>query len=251
MKNKKFINIGSCDFSMEGWLTLDKPSHHYVSRQAPIDLPHDLMSFSPINLPDKSIEIAYSSHTIEHLSDIFVNHLFKEVYRIMEDGGTFRIACPDIGRCYDAYVAGDEEYISNWLLNPAGHKKFRSHGIGERFLFIFASYVSPYRDHIRVNKCYEQEIKKVFESMSKQDALTYFTSLCQQHAPTLQSQYPGEHISWWDYEKLKIELEKVGFKNISKQEYNESNNPNLCNFDCQNTDNTKTLNYTVFVECTK
>ena len=148
-------------------------------------------------------------------------------------------------------MSGDEEYISKWLLNPAGHKQFRSHGIGERFLFIFASYVSPYRKHIPVTKCDEQEIKDIFQTMNKQDALTYFTSKCQEHASSLQSKYPGEHISWWDHEKLKSMLESIGFKNVTKQKYNKSSNPNLENFDSLNADNVKALDYTLFLECEK
>ena len=73
------------------------------------------MSFNPIKLPDESVEIVYTSHTIEHIADIYVDHLFREVHRILKKGGTFRITCPDIGKCYDAYLARDEEYISNWL----------------------------------------------------------------------------------------------------------------------------------------
>ena len=255
MIEKKFINIGSCDFGMEGWLNLDKPCQHYAPRQQPIDIVYDLMSLNPITLRDECLEIAYTSHTIEHISDECVHHLFREVYRILKKGGTFRITCPDIGKCYDAYVAGDEEYISNWLLNPAGHKKFRSLGIGERFLFIFASYLSPYRDNINLNnkikKYKEHEIEKIFKSMNKHDALTFFASRCQQYASILQPRFPGEHIGWWDYDKLKDTLEVAGFKNITRQKFNQSNNKDLKDFDCHNCDNVKTLNYTLFLECEK
>ena len=253
LRNK--LNIGSCEFSMARWLNLDKPSDHYGERQRPIDVKHDLMSLNPIALPDESLQVAYTSHTIEHISDVYVHHMFSEVYRMLQKKGAFRISCPDIGKCYDAYLERDEEYISNWLLNPAGHKRFRSLGVGERFLFIFASYLSPYRDNIKcshpIKKYQEQEIEKIFTTMNKHDALTYFTSECQKYAPVLQPQYPGEHISWWSHDKLKDMLESVGFKNVAPQEFNQSANKHLKDFDGRNSDNVKTKDYTLFLECEK
>jgi predicted SAM-dependent methyltransferase len=141
MTEKKFINIVSCGFRKDGWINLDKFSSHYSAWQSPIDLEHDLMTFNAVRLPDKCLDIAYTSHTIEHLSDEHVHHLFKEVYRILKPGGVFRITCPDIDKCYDAYRNKDDEYISNW---KGRLESFRQLGIGERFLFLFASYLSPF-----------------------------------------------------------------------------------------------------------
>mgnify|MGYP003154343660 CR=1 FL=1 len=256
--NRDKINIGSCAFRKDGWLNLDKPCPHYSSRQNSIDLPHDLMTFDPLGIRDNALTGAYTSHTIEHLSDAHVEHLFKEVHRILEVGGVFRITCPDIGRCHDAYIKNDKEYISNWLLNPRGHEAYRACGLGEQFLFIFASYISPYRKHIidaghlgQVKKYCEDEITDIFKNKSREDALDFFTSECQKYAPVLQSRHPGEHISWWDYNKLNDLLKLIGFKNIELQTFNKSNYDVFKNFDECNEDNVKALNYTLFVECRK
>jgi predicted SAM-dependent methyltransferase len=256
MKKDK-INIGSCDFSKDGWYTLDKLCSHYSSRQNTIDIDHNLMSKNNIPLSDNSIKVAYSSHTIEHISDEYVQHLFDEVYRILEPGGMFRVTCPDIDRCYQAYMNDDREYIGNWLLNPVGKEKFKSHGLGEQFLFIFSSYLSPYRTHVttsdlgQIKKYTEEEINKVFTENTKTDALDFFTKECQEHAKSIQGNYPGEHISWWDYDKIKIFMECAGFKNVEKEHFNRSRSFELIGFDHLNTDNNKCLNYTVFVEAQK
>jgi len=256
VRNK--INIGSCRFRKEDWLNLDKPCAHYSSRQSPIDLPHDLMTLNPLNLRDASLAAAYTSHTIEHLSDPNVTHLFQEVYRILEKEGAFRITCPDIGKCYEAYTKNDKEYITNWLLNPRGRDAYQACGLGEQFLFIFASYLSPYRQHIThagpigpVKKYYENEIVEIFKNYSQADALTFFTTECQKYAPVLQSQHPGEHISWWDYNKLKKLLEEVGFRDVKLQVFNQSDYVVFQDFDECNEDNVKALNYTLFMECRK
>tara|TARA_R110000824_G_scaffold49838_9_gene139657 strand:+ start:1667 stop:2419 length:753 start_codon:yes stop_codon:yes gene_type:complete len=247
------INIGSCEFELKDWLNLDRPSEHYSTRQHRIDYPHDLMSFRPIPIKDGQISIAYTSHTIEHISDRYVNHLFKEVYRILESGGTFRVTCPDIGKCYDAYMANDKKYIEKWLLNPQGWDAFRSLGIGEEFLFIFASYLSPYGiiDNPNIKRYNEREITEIFERKNKVEALTHFTDECQVYAERMQPTHPGHHISWWDFDKLKDLLESVGFKDVISREYNQSGVPELKDFDQCNVDNTKTLDYTLFLECAK
>ena len=255
--NKDKINIGSCDFNQEGWYTLDKACPHYASRQNKIDINHDLMSSEVIPLEDNSIKIAYSSHTIEHITDKYVQHLFNEAYRILEPGGVFRVTCPDMGRCYQAYLDNDKEYIFNWLLNPQGHAKFRTHGIGEQLLFIFSSYLSPYRSHItssalgKIKKYSEEEISKIFQEKSKVDALNFFSEECQSHAESIQGMYPGEHINWWYFDKIKLFMERSGFKNIEQEHFNRSRNFDLIGFDQLNTDNNKCLNYTIFVEAQK
>jgi len=253
--NKKFINLGSYDFQMDGWLNLDKRISHYSAKQKRIDINHNLMSFDNIALPDNSLKIAYTSHTIEHISDCYVIHLFKEVYRLLEDGGVFRITCPDIEKCYNAYAEGDEEYISKWLLNPAGWERFRSFGIGERFLFIFASYLSPYRNNIsnfnHIKKYNEEEISGVFKEKDMSEALTFFTDICQKYASRLQALHPGEHIGWWSFDKLKKELIEIGFKNIEAYEYNESPTPELSGFDYHSHGNREQHEYSLFLECKK
>tara|TARA_R110000822_G_scaffold101312_9_gene227534 strand:+ start:953 stop:1450 length:498 start_codon:yes stop_codon:yes gene_type:complete len=124
------INIGSCGFRKDGWLNLDKPSSHYSAWQSPIDIEHDLMTLNPICIRDECLDIAYTSHTIEHLSDEYVYHLFKEVHRILKKGGVFRITCPDIGKCYEAYKSGNKNYISKW---KGEYRPFHELGIGEQF----------------------------------------------------------------------------------------------------------------------
>jgi len=244
---KKYINIGSCGFQHDGWLNLDKPSLHYSKWQRPIDLEHDLMTFNPICIRDESMEIAYTSHTIEHISDQYVFHLFKEVYRILKKGGVFRITCPDIDRCYEAYKNGNGEYISSW---KKGLATFRSLGIGEQFLFLFASYLSPFH-RSEVKKYREKEIREILDKREKNEALTFFTTECQMHAGSLQETYPGDHISWWGYEKLRKTLQKIGFKDVAPQEYCRSYAPELQGFDRHNEDNVQKLNHTLFLECIK
>ena len=255
------LNIGANSFREDGWLNLDHPSTRYSNEQAKIDVPHDLMSGESIALNDNTLKAAYTSHTIEHISDEYVEQTFKEVYRMLEPGGVFRVTCPDSDRLYKAYVNGDKEYLTSWVFpHPDGRQQFfRSFGLGEQLVFIVASNMSPYSkrnpDLARITEgievFQEPEIENILKTKSKEDALTFFTDACQERALHLQKQIPGNHVSWWNFEKIKNIMEKVGFKDAHKKKYNESDYEIFKNFDEKNKDSVAQKHYSVFVEAKK
>jgi predicted SAM-dependent methyltransferase len=248
------LNIGSNSFLKDGWLNLDKTSSRYTKEQSNIDIQHNLMSSKPILLDNESLVAAYTSHTIEHITDESVFRLFSEVYRMLEGGGAFRVTCPDIGKCYNSYILRDKDYIGDWLANVNARPSFKSYGLGEQFVFIFASYLSRFskrNGEDGVDYYTEEEIEKIFKRESKVDALNYFTKECQEQAIHLQEKTPGNHISWWDFDKIKSLMETVGFVNVSQKVFNESNYEVFKNFDELNKDSVTQKDYTVFVEAEK
>ena len=246
------LNIGANAFSQEGWMNLDKPSRRYRKEQGKIDIPHDLLSGNPISIDDGTLSAAYTSHTIEHVTDEAVKRLFGEVYRTLKDDGTFRVTCPDVGKCYSAYMSGDAEYIGNWLANKGKRERFKTqHGLGEQFVFIFASYLSTFNGQRGVRHYSEREITEIFKTKGKEEALTFFTDECQRTAIHLQEETPGNHVSWWDFDKIKNLMESVGFKDVKQKEFNESDYEVFQNFDELNKDNVTQRPYTVFVEARK
>lgn len=246
------LNIGANAFSKEGWLKLDKPSQRYRIEQGHIHIPHDLLSGDDIPIENKTLLAAYTSHTIEHITDDAVTHLFSEVYRMLKDDGVFRVTCPDIDKCYDAYMNNDANYIGNWLANPKKLPKFKKDlGLGEQFLYIFASYLSRFDGNRGIKHYTEKEITEIFKTKNKEEALTYFTDKCQKTAIHLQEATPGNHISWWDFNKIKGLLESIGFVDIKQKQFNESDYEVFKNFDELNADNVRQKPYTVFVEAKK
>jgi len=253
------VNIGSNSFVGDGWLNLDHPSQRYGGEQKKVDIPLDLSGGHPFPLEDESLCAAYTSHTIEHLSDIDVETMFYEVYRTLEEGGVFRVTCPDIRKCYDAYISSDHDYIGGWLANPQGRPLFKSMGLGEQLLFIIASNLSPFSKRNEdlkkltdgINVYTEEEISYIFDSKNREEALTYFTEECQRVAGHLQKSAPGNHMSWWDFEKIKNLMEDVGFLDVKKQEFNESDYEVFLDFDEKNKDSVVQKPYTVFMEARK
>ncbi len=72
-------------------------------------------------VPDKSVEILYSSHMLEHLDRIAAEDFLREATRVLVRGGHIRIAVPDLKRRVDEYVAdGDADKFldSTYLAVP-------------------------------------------------------------------------------------------------------------------------------------
>jgi predicted SAM-dependent methyltransferase len=63
---------------------------------------------SHLPLPSNSVEVLYSSHMVEHLDRGQARAFLGEVLRVLEPGGTVRIAVPDLGMFVREYLdSGD------------------------------------------------------------------------------------------------------------------------------------------------
>lgn len=64
--------------------------------------------------PDKSVDLVYSSHFIEHLTEKQVRALFEECNRVLRPGGTIRLVTPSLDKSIQAYVKADLNFFSTW-----------------------------------------------------------------------------------------------------------------------------------------
>lgn len=113
------LNIGpGRSWSKANWQTLD-----FYNTDA--DYLSDLRGSPRLPLPTHSVRMVFSSHVIEHLSDEAVTSLFREVYRVLQYGGTFRVSCPDAARAVKQYRKGDcdpnREAVSRDALDAPSH----------------------------------------------------------------------------------------------------------------------------------
>jgi len=58
-----------------------------------------------IPLPNKSLEMVYSSHVLEHLDPSEAERFLAEVHRVLRPGGIIRLALPDLRRRAEKYMA--------------------------------------------------------------------------------------------------------------------------------------------------
>ena len=108
----KFIseNAGTLGVAVYSWLCYYANFKDFVE--------YNLMAIEPLPFDDNSIEVIYSSHTIEHVSDEAIQNLLKESYRVLKKGGGIRLTTPDIELEYNAFKNNERKAqpSPNWGL---------------------------------------------------------------------------------------------------------------------------------------
>lgn len=116
------LNLGCGDKTPEGWVNVDyalgawlfkipfftifnkKLKLFNVKWSEKIFL-HDLRKKLPWE--DNSVEVIYSSHTLEHLFLCEAKTLLQECYRVLKPNGIIRIIVPDLNSYVVKYVSGE------------------------------------------------------------------------------------------------------------------------------------------------
>jgi predicted SAM-dependent methyltransferase len=220
VREKKFYNIGAGAFAHPCWTNIDHKSDWYAKHQNDVAfLEYDLLSANPLPLEDNSAEIIYTSHTIEHITDEAALDLFKEVNRVLKDGGIFRVTAPNIDLHYEAYLSDDRHFFY-WTKNyekPEQYKKVFLKGplsqasTQQLFVYEFATHVSEiFADSID-EPLSDDQIDKIFRDMAFEKALDFIISKCSLEK---QRKYPGNHINWWNHDKVIEFLKRSGFDNV-------------------------------------
>ena len=102
----------------------------------------------PFPLPDASIDLVFSEHTIEHLEYDEAAFMLGECHRILRSGGRIRIATPDLARIVALYTqpeAPDQARYIRWIMDnfrpkigedsPAHVINQSFHGWRHKFIF--------------------------------------------------------------------------------------------------------------------
>ena len=58
---------------------------------------------------DNSVDVVYTSHTLEHLFKADAEMLVRESFRILRPGGLVRICLPDLQYAFELYTKGEKE----------------------------------------------------------------------------------------------------------------------------------------------
>ncbi|MGD8567764.1 MAG: methyltransferase domain-containing protein [Gammaproteobacteria bacterium] len=228
VRGRKFYNIGAGSFSHPCWTNLDHKSDWYGKQQKDdCFLEYDILAMDPLPLQENSAEIFYTSHTIEHITDDAALHLFSEVNRVLKTGGIFRITAPNIDLHYQAYLSNDRHFFY-WTKNYQSAYQYRKVHLRQPlsqastqqlFLYEFATHVSEIFSDSIDNPLSDAEIDKIFQSMEFSKALDSIVSRC---SLDKQRKYPGNHINWWNRDKVINFLQRCGFKKIFISGYGQS-----------------------------
>jgi predicted SAM-dependent methyltransferase len=229
--HKHFYNVGSGSFYHPYWTNLDYVSDWYQNVQVKV-VHIDLMEMGPLPISANTAEVIYTSHTIEHIKDDAVQNLFNESYKALKPGGFLRVTTgPDADLDFEALKRGDTHwfYWNKWYERPGTyekifHKPATAVPMEERWLHHVASPLAPNDKSPSPVKINAEQIKKLINEKSKEEVLDYLTSLCE-----FNSERTGNHVSWWNYDKIAFFMRKAGFVNVYKSGYGQSACPILRN----------------------
>jgi predicted SAM-dependent methyltransferase len=118
------LNLGGGPiWTKDGWTNLDLVNNYNIVEKL----------LSPYE--NNSVDLIYSSHFIEHLEYPKIYALFQDCYRVLKEGGIFRITAPDFDKVYTSYLSNNKDiYINNEIYFKKRFIKFSFERIIEEIL---------------------------------------------------------------------------------------------------------------------
>ncbi len=213
-KERKFINFGPGSFKHKFWQNADR---YYQGKKSwsdirdnkykmQIDIEWNLLENKEIDVESDTIEVCYCSHLIEHAWDDNVRFFFKDVHRVLKEGGVFRVVCPDIDLGIEAYRNKDKYFfINNKSAQPIPYK-----------LLEYNSLIT----HKENSTCLSPDEADDFIKKHKNEyeALNEASRLSDKE---VQNKYAA-HVNWFNEEKVVKFLKDAGFKTIRVNGYKQS-----------------------------
>lgn len=232
INNKRFYNLGAGSFYHPYWTNIDYYSDWYSDNKktSMSGVHHDFMTLKELPIDRDSAEVVYSSHTVEHITDEAAQKMFDEAYRILKKDGVLRITTPNIDLEHRAFKDNDRDYFY-WVDNYSKKKEIerinitkpmKQASIEQIFLYHFAGSVSELHGDGSKERISDNGLRSLFSEKSFEDALNYCTNKCNLE---IQSRYPGNHINWWNPEKMTNMFKNVGFTKIFQSGFGQSFSP--------------------------
>lgn len=217
------FNIGAGTWQHEAWTNIDLPpqSEDFAKIQAPC-IYHDLVASDNLPISPGSAELIFTSHVIEHLPDAHVKNLFHSAAESLKKGGLFRVVTgPDADTDWDALSRQDSRWwyffddleISDAI---AKHGPLKSL---DKWLYHLATPRSPYSKTPCEQKYYSHQLEELIEKYKPEPMLIWdeLTSGLE-----FNLDFPGDHLSWWNADKLSSCLSDCGFSRVKVSAYGQS-----------------------------
>jgi SAM-dependent methyltransferase len=116
------LNLGCGSHAPSGWVNVDYAIGSWVVKVPFFSLINKKFKIINFNWPDtifihdlrkkfpwqdNSVDVVYSSHTLEHLSKTEGQYFLRECYRVLKPNGIIRIIVPDLRAVINKYVQGE------------------------------------------------------------------------------------------------------------------------------------------------
>ncbi|MBI2047656.1 MAG: methyltransferase domain-containing protein [Parcubacteria group bacterium] len=193
-----YLNIGSRLFVRENWRLLDysdNSSYKAGDKGELLDYNIDLTTCPKLPISDAAVDLLFSSHVLEHLGEMPAQNVFNEAFRILKRGGIVRLVLPDADLFYDAYKRNDIEWFRGIT------RRWEPGWPIETHLF---KWIAAYRmgtvDGVRQN----------VNTLSKE---AFFEKYRKEIIDFTDHDF-SQHITWFNFDKVKRMAERAGFKDI-------------------------------------
>lgn len=206
-------NIGAGSFSNKYWINVEKTSSWYKEGLSPGYIEHDLLVNHELPISNNNAKIVYASHVIEHVMDDNVEYYFEEIYRLLKDGGVFRIVCPDVSLALEAYRLDDLNFFSQW--QPGIKNCFQG-----LVRFISSQVLNSSENLMGV----EEEFNRLLNDLGEDSACQFLVSKSNRE---IQQRNPSNHINWFTFDKLHMQLKNAGFNEVYKSAFGQSREAKL------------------------
>ncbi|MBL4846633.1 MAG: class I SAM-dependent methyltransferase [Planctomycetes bacterium] len=226
LERRPFLNVGAGAFAHPYWTNLDFGSEWYrdhQKREAIVE--YDLTALAPLPFEDASIELIYTSHTIEHVPDEAVLNLFREARRVLKPGGGLRVTCPDAALLYRSVQHQRRSWWAwreEWYSGPHS----TSGGLGPVTLldFLIREVATPRsRHYVHASEPHApEEVEGWFKSLGREELLDRLIE-----GLKFDPQRPGDHINWWHANKVLACLRSAGFEHADRSSAGQSLFPPL------------------------
>lgn len=194
-RGKLLVNIGAGNWYVRNWKVLEYNGQWYRFCRSFVDYEHDLTGNQRLPFADNLVWLFYSEHVFEHLKDGWCEHAFKEAYRCLQPGGGFRVVVPDADLLYERLLVKDETFFHSWMCRD-------NISLSEAFLVLVGHPRSPLD---------EQEFEQNLSRMPKEEFLDWCKAGLEYDLKRT-----GEHINWFNFDKLARMLGEAGFQHVRR-----------------------------------
>lgn len=221
---KSCFNVGAGTWQHDAWTNIDLPaqSEEFARIQAPC-IHHNLVQDPKLPIKPETAELIYTSHVIEHLPDVSVEHLFRSAFLSLKSGGTFRIVTgPDADTDWSALVRQDKDWWYFYEPKTFSKEAIEQYGLPSLYdywLYHLSTPRSIYSSTPCAKKYNSEELQDLVlksglgpnELRNKLTGELHFNI-----------KFPGDHLSWWNGQKLVLKLKDAGFESVSTSAYGQS-----------------------------
>lgn len=211
------LNVGAGRNSIANFESLDFYSPHYYKSRKHFDKARVKFDLRADQIPktSDSVDNIYVSHVIEHIEVHHVESFFHEAHRVLKNGGVMRLAVPDAEFLWE--VSQFKNDFWHWMSGKITSDSYQLSGNSMSQLDYFLREVATPRFEF-----YKNATTKFTLSSKKLAGLDFSTVKKLVTVPTFRDEFPGDHITPWDFESVSQLAKKVGFSRVIRSKPNGS-----------------------------